>query len=280
MTAGPLRVAFDLSATRLSDAGRGPLTRARPATVVTIHDLAALDHPETLSRWNRVRTQRTLLRLLTAADAVIAVSQDTADGVARLAPTVASRIHVVPNGVAAFWGEPAAPTAQQGPYVLVVGTPEPRKNLARLAEAMRRRRAAGAPERLIHVGGAGWGDAELPDEPWIERLGRIGDLQLRALYRGASALAIPSLHEGSGLPVLEAFAAGAPVVAARAGALPETCGDAAALVDPLDVDAIAQGIDEAIGRRDELVAAGRAIAADATWERAAAQVAAVYRTVV
>ena len=121
----------------------------------------------------------------------------------------------------------------------------------------------------MHVGVDGWGDVRLPDEPWLRRAGRVTDTELRALYRGAAAVAIPSLHEGSGLPALEAFAAGAPVVAAAAGALPETCGDAAVLVDPLNVESIATGIDEAISHRDGLIRAGRTRAEQATWANAA-----------
>lgn len=248
---------------------RGPLSPGRPPTVVTVHDLAMLHYPETLSRWNRVYTQRTLPRVLSAAAAIVAVSHDTAADVAAFAPAVADRVHVIPNGVDPRWFAPGDRAPGSSPYVLAVGTPEPRKNLQRLVEAMRLRRARGAGEELVHAGADGWGDVRLPDEPWLHRVGRVSDAELRALYRGAAAVAIPSLHEGSGLPVLEAFAAGAPVVAARAGALPETCGDAAVLVDPLVVESIAAGIDEALARADVLVPAGHAIAAQATWARAA-----------
>ena len=258
---------------------RGPIASGSPPTAVTIHDLAAVRHPETLSRWNRAYTRRMLPRVLRAADAVIAVSNDTAADLAAWLPAVASRIHVVPNGVGSFWSEPDDAHDAGVPFVLVVGTPEPRKNLPRLVEAMRRRRADGAPEILIHVGADGWGGIDLPDEPWIQRRGRVADIALRSLYRGCAAVAIPSLHEGSGLPVLEAFAAGAPVVAATSGALPETCGDAAVLVDPHDPDAIAAGIDRAIANRDLLVPAGRLRAERSTWARSAADCAAVYRAI-
>ena len=259
---------------------RGPLSPGRPTTVVTVHDLAVLHHPETLGRWNRTYTQRTLPRVLAAADAIVAVSQDTADDIAAFAPAVAERIHVIPNGVDPFWSAPGDPAPSGTPYVLAVGTPEPRKNLPRLVDAMRLRRARGSKEELVHVGADGWGDVRLPDEPWLRRAGRVTDTELRALYRGAAAVAIPSLHEGSGLPALEAFAAGAPVVAASAGALPETCGDAAVLVDPLDIAAIATGIDEAISRREELIHAGRARVEQATWAIAAERCVELYRSLV
>lgn len=258
---------------------RGPLGAGAPPTVITVHDLAVVRHPETLSGWNRAYTRRTLGRIAAAADAIVAVSEDTAADLAAFVPALHDRIHVIPNGVAAFWAaddDLAAPV--EGPYVLAVGTPEPRKNLARLAEAMRRRRAAGAPERLVLVGADGWGGDDVPAEDWVVRLGRVDDRTLRALYRGAACVAVPSLHEGSGLPVLEAFAAGAPVACARTGALPETAGDAAVLVEPLDPRSIADGIDEAIARADELVARGRARAAAAGWERAAARHVELYRS--
>ena len=109
------------------------------------------------------------------------------------------------------------------------------------------------------------------------RLGRVDDETLHRLYAHAACLAIPSLHEGFGYPAVEAMAAGCPVVAAERGALPEVTGGAAVLVDPLDPDAIAAGIDEAVARAPELVAAGRRRAAELTWERTADGLVAAYR---
>ncbi len=133
--------------------------------------------------------------------------------------------------------------------MLFVGTPEPRKNLTRLADA-----AGRAGLRLVVAGAGGWGD----DRPstGVEWLGRVDDATLHALYAGAACLAIPSLDEGFGLPAVEAMAVGCPVVAARAGALPEICGDAAVLVDPLDTDAIAAGLLEAVGAGGRAARAG------------------------
>ena len=260
---------------------RAPLTRGTPPTLVTVHDLVAIRHPETMTPWNRGYSRATLARVLTAADAIAAVSTDTAADIAAFVPAAAERTVVVLQGVDAFWSQPApnAPTRER-PYVLFVGSTEPRKNLPRLVAAQALRRARGADEDLVFVGGDGWGADELPDEPWLVRLGQLGDDDLRVLYRDAAAVAIPSLHEGAGLPALEAMAVGAPVVAAAAGALPETCGGAAVLVDPLDVASIADGIDRAIADRDGFVARGRAHAATRTWQATAAGYAELYRRVV
>ena len=236
---------------------RGPLRRGRPPVSVTVHDLVPQQLPETMSGWNRRYSRITHDRLLAAADLVVTSSEMVA------AQLRARRIAVVPLGVAdeLRGPAPAARPAGEG-YVLFVGTPEPRKNLTRLAGA-----AARANLRLVVAGAGGWGDGR--PSTGVEWLGRVDDATLHALYAGAACLAIPSLDEGFGLPAVEAMAVGCPVVAARAGALPEICGDAAVLVDPLDTDAISAGLLEAIGRGDELRELGRARAALYTWERSA-----------
>jgi glycosyltransferase involved in cell wall biosynthesis len=107
----------------------------------------------------------------------------------------------------------------------------------------------------------------------------VPDEELARLYRGARCVAYVSAYEGFGLPVLEAMACGAPVVAASTGAGPEVGGDAAVLVDPLDDDAIAAGLVEAIGRADELRERGLARAREFDWKRVADATVEVYREV-
>lgn len=262
---------------------RAPLARGQPPTVVTVHDLNFLERPETVRAWSARYSRATIRRVLAAADRIVTVSQATADDLARLLGVDGSRVRVVPSGVAPRWRlapvEPL-PAEVSRPYVLFVGTAEPRKNLGRLIDAVRSRRARGAPERLVVAGSAGWGGVLVTEDDAVQPLGRVSDATLHALYAGAACLVLPSLHEGFGLPALEAMAAGCPVVAARAGALPEVCGDAAELVDPLDTDDIARGIDAALARTTELRAAGRARAAARDWSWTAEAMVGVYRELV
>src|SRR5205823_1291073 len=155
--------------------------------------------------------------------------------------------------------------------VLAVGTLEPRKNLARLAEATRRLgvelRVAGAP---------GWGRVEVGADA-VRSLGRVSDEELARLYRGARCLAYPSLYEGFGIPIVEAMASGTPVVTSSGGATEEVAGGAAVLVDPLDPASIATGIEEAESRRGELTRAGLARAGAFDWAGTARLTVEVYR---
>jgi glycosyltransferase involved in cell wall biosynthesis len=218
--------------------------------------------------------------MLDAADLIIAPSQDTADDLNALLRVPAEKLRVVPNGVdALFFGPPLRATAERPPYVLFVGTPEPRKNLSRLISAMTILRERGRRENLVIVGGGGWGDG-VPSGLGVQQAGRVSDEALHTLYANASCLALPSLHEGFGLPALEAMAAGTPVVAGNSGALPEVTGGAAVLVDPLSPEEIADGIERAVDERDRLVPLGRSRARQFTWDRAAALTAKVYRELV
>lgn len=256
---------------------RAPLTRGRPPLVVTIHDLVPVLFPETMTPWSRLYARATTQRVLDAADVIVAPSNDTANDLAVHLGVPEARIRVVWNGVdSIFFSDPPPASPVSQPYVLFVGTPEPRKNLPRLAAAMQSLRARGLPHRLVVAGRGGWGDVVIDPES-VEMVGRVSDTDLLALYAHADCLALPSLHEGFGLPAAEAMAAGAPVVAGARGALPEIVGNAGVLVDPYDVNAIANGIESAIGDRDRLSAAGRARARQFSWESAAESMAAIYR---
>jgi glycosyltransferase involved in cell wall biosynthesis len=242
---------------------RGPLLSAAPL-VVTIHDLAVFRYPKAFNRWTRSYSRLLLPRLARAASRVIAVSVFTAREAVELLGVDEKRVRMIPHGVEAPF-VPNGP-ATEGDYVLAVGTVEPRKNLERLTQAASR---AGVELRI--VGAPGWGSVE------TQSAGFVSDEELARLYRGAAALVYPSLYEGFGLPVLEAMASGTPVVTSTGSAPAELADGAAVLVDPLDVEAIAAGISEAISRSDELRAAGLERAKGFTWEAAGHATAEVYR---
>ena len=129
---------------------------------------------------------------------------------------------------------------------------------------------------LLVAGAAGWGGVRVGGDD-VRWLGEVDDEELARLYRGARCVAYVSLYEGFGLPVLEAMACGAPVVAARTGALEEVAGDAAVLADPLDPDAIAAALNEAIARSEELRKRGLERVRAFDWDDVARQTVAVYR---
>ena len=250
---------------------RAPV-RSHVPLVVTFHDLAVLRHPETFNRWTRSYSRLTLPRIARAAQRLIAVSEFTRRELLELLDVPDEKVRVIPNAV----GPPFAPEgdAAAGDYVLAVSTLEPRKNLPRLVDAFERADLNGC--RLLVAGAPGWGGVWLGGDG-VSWLGEVGDEELARLYRGARCVAYVSLYEGFGLPVLEAMACGAPVVAARTGAAEEVSGGAAVLVDPLDPDAIAAGLAEAVDRREELRVSGLERAQAFSWAGAARATVEVYR---
>ncbi|HEV7177359.1 MAG TPA: glycosyltransferase family 1 protein [Solirubrobacteraceae bacterium] len=242
--------------------------------VIVIHDVAALRHPEAYSRPYVEYQRRLLPRLARDASAVITVSEFSRAEVIEALGAAPERVTVVPEGVdERFFAEPdPRPAAERhgltGPYALAVGTMSARKNLQALDQAARSLR-----ERGIELVLAGSDRGYLRgSQAGLRRLGYVDEDHLPGLYAGAVALAMPSGYEGFGLPCLEAMAAGTPVVAARAGALPETCGDAALLVEPSDAPGFAEAlIVAACDEHDRLrlIEAGRRRAAEFTWTRTA-----------
>ena len=204
-----------------------------------------------------------------SARRVIAVSEFTKRELVSLLGVRDENIRVIPNAVA----DAFSPDGERadGDYVLAVGTLEPRKNLARLAEAARR-----AHVELRVAGARGWGGVDARGDG-VRWLGEVSDAELARLYRGARAVAYPSLYEGFGIPVLEAMACGAPVVTSAGGATEEVAGGAAVLVDPLDTESIAAGIAEADRRRDELRRLGVERARAFSWADVARATEDVYR---
>ena len=251
--------------------------------VVVIHDAATFAVPEAYS-WRFRTFYRALQRALVWRGVVLAtVSAFSCDQIARHLGVDPQGIAVLGEGAEHILRAPAdaALHARLGlsrPYALAVGSLAPHKNLAALSAT-----AGMLAERgmdLVITGdiaaGVFAGAGAVPQPARL--VGRVNDAALRALYEQARCFVFPSLHEGFGLPAVEAMACGCPVVAAFAGALPEVCGDAALLADPTSpadiAAAVARVLDDA-ALADHLRAAGRARAAGFTWAAAAGALAGV-----
>ena len=257
---------------------------ARAVQVVTIHDLFFLDHPEATSG----EIRRDYPALVTAhalrADLVVTVSDTVARQVTARLGVNPSRVVTCHNGAPDWTARAAVPA--DGP-VVCVGTLEPRKNIGRLLDAWEQLSARGVRVPLLLAGGA-------PDSaaPLLERLqrpplagvvshvGYLEEADRRAFYEQARVLVLPSLDEGFGLPVVEAMAAGVPVVVSRRGALPEVCGDAAEYVDPDDAQAMAQTIERLLtapARLEQLRLLGVERARRFSWTTSAERLWTAYR---
>jgi glycosyltransferase involved in cell wall biosynthesis len=228
----------------------------------TIHDLNPLHHPEWCTPRTIAMHRRKDADAVRACDVIFTNSRYTADDATKTLGIETERLVVAYPGVGPEFVLEGERASFDGPYVLGVGTLEPRKNLQRLVDAWR---LLGGEHRLVLAGGAGWGDQPGLSDPGIVLPGYVSSQALPALYRGASVYAFPSLFEGFGIPVVEAMASGTPVVVSNHRSLDEACGSAAVRVDPLDPESIAAGIEEAVARRDELVPAGIEHAARFTW---------------
>ena len=271
-----------------------PPTR-RAARVVSVHDLTPLHHPElcneaTLAYPGQIR------RALGRGAWVHTDSDFVAGEVVEAFGADPARVRVVHPGVPAL-PAPTAPEAKAalarvlppgtGRYCLAVGTAEPRKDLPGLVRAFSAVADRQADVALVLAGPPGWGEQALESavaasgaRDRIVRTGWVEPVELAALLGRASVLAYPSLYEGFGFPPLQAMRAGVPVVATRAGSLPEVLGDGALLVDAGDHEGLAAALDACLGDealRGRLIAAGTAWCARYTWERCGAGLEALYR---
>ena len=263
-------------------------------SVFTCHDLTILTHAPFHTVENKVNCMLGMLRAHLRDTHFIAISQATTNALQEVLGVPEDRISKVLSGRAEHFTrlEPAeidrrlARFGLDRPFVLSVGTQEPRKNLLRLLKAY-----AALPETvrqqypLVICGGSGWKhDAteaffKRPELADVRRLGRVSDDELVALYNAAAVFTFPSLAEGFGLPIVEALACGTAVLTSNISSMPEIAGDAACLVDPHDVRSIQQGLltlltDDA--ERQRLESLSTAQAARFSWRRTAAQTLAVY----
>ncbi len=263
--------------------------RIESPAVVTVHDLTFFEHPEWHERSKVAYFRRMIRAAVRRADVVVCVSAYTE---ARLRAHCSPRgdVVVVHHGVDHERFHPVADAAAdlellarrgiEPPFIAFSGTIEPRKNLPSLVEAYARIAHAEPDLRLVLAGGNGWGADAVRDAiassgvaTRIQRTGYLDDATLTALFRQAIAVVYPSLEEGFGLPALEALACGTPLVSTRGSAIEEMVGDAALLVTPGDVDALAESLARVVNDADlqaRLRADGLARAATFTWARSVA----------
>jgi len=259
-------------------------------TVITVHDLSHLRHPETHPAARVRRFERELPAAIARAAAILTPSEFTRREVIAVFGVRAERVVATALGVdATFFPRSRDETAAvlgplaltHGRYFLAVGTLEPRKNVATTLDAHSR-----LPQRvrtdypLVVAGMSGWLNDAISRRLEAARargevrpLGHVGDEQLPLLYAGAAMLAYPSLYEGFGLPPLEAMASGVPVAVSDRASLPEVVGDAGILVDPYDVEALTAAMLRTVEDSRfaaDLTARGIARAKTFTWKRCAA----------
>lgn len=257
------------------------LRSTRAPLVATIHDVLFEELPRCYTPGMRTGLRRVTRRLLLGAARTLVPSVRTKAALVERLGADPDRVDVVPLAARAL--PTVEPARFPRPTFLAVGTLEPRKNLARVLAAFALLRARGLDADLVVAGARGWLDDDLlataARAPGVVVEGEVDDARLAALYGGATALVYPSLGEGFGLPVLEGLAAGLPVVTSAATACEEVAGGAALLVDPYDVEALADAMRrtaEDDGLRRGLIAAGRVRAAGFGWERTAEGTRATY----
>jgi len=223
--------------------------------VLTIHDLVWISHPKTMKSFSLLLEKICMPYSLAHANRIMAISNSTQQEILQEFPKVESKLSVISLGPTSF------PIKQDlkifdrlninHKYILFVGTVEPRKNLTRLIEAYSKLSLdLKSQYDLVLVGSDGWGNLNLPN--WIKLyglsesikiVGYVSDEDLASLYCHAAFLAMPSLSEGFGLPIVEAMRAGIPILTSNCSSMPEIAGDAALFVDPLSVDSILNGLE-------------------------------------
>lgn len=223
--------------------------------ITTIHDMTYLRFPETMDKRNLSRITRDIHSSVARSHHILTVSEFSKREIIELLQVEPAKVSVVYNAPSisvnqAFAVDLESHYGVRSPYLLYVGTIEPRKNLTRLIHAYEKLRdGSGISHQLVLAGGQGWGTEEIcrtaRNSKYAEDIiftGYISGTEKNALYANAAAFLFPSLYEGFGIPPLEAMWFGCPVVCANVSSLPEVVGDAAELVNPMDVDDISRGI--------------------------------------
>jgi len=275
-----------------------PIATRKPF-VVTVHDIGPLTHPEFFNNRPQWIMKRSIGQMINKADAIICVSQATSDDLLNYAGRKLNedRVHIIGEGVSPVFFSDGNEQCLTGlshmpkagtPFILSTGKISPRKNIQGVIEALSLI-LDDIPHHLVLVGGSGWEmdqvHAQLNTPRLAERVhmvGYVSDEQLITLYKAASAYVHPSLFEGFGLTLLEAMAAGCPVITSNVFSLPEVAGDAALLVNPHDAREIANAIksvclDTSIS--NGLIRMGRDRVAYFSWDEAARKLADVYHQI-
>ena len=274
-----------------------PHTLGSTRTLLTVHDLSFVRVPEAASPPLKAYLDAVVPRSVKRADQILADSHATRDDLIELYKTPARKITVLYSGVDQRFRRVAGGHVLEairakyrlagGPFILSVGTVQPRKNYSRVIRALAEVRARGLDLRYAIAGGKGWLEDEMERtiadtgmEDFVRLLGHVDDEDLPALYSLSRMLLMPSLYEGFGLPVLEAMACGVPVITSNVSSLPEVAGDAAIQVDPAETAALRDAIiavETEPNLREQLVEKGYRQAEKFKWRRSAADLLSVYR---
>jgi glycosyltransferase involved in cell wall biosynthesis len=264
-------------------------------TVATIHDLSFMRYPQFTEPRNLRNLTRGMQHTLQQADAILTISRFSAQEIATFLAVPPEKIYPIHLGInQAFKPPPPAGVdnfkTRNGiyrPYILTVGTIEPRKNLGFLIELLEQLQEYDGD--LILAGGLGWHYEPIlarieqsPCKKQIRRIGYIPDQELPLLYAGADAFLLPSFYEGFGFPPLEAMACGTPVIASTGGSLREVLQDGAICHDHYDPKAWLQSLEIVLSDkllREDLIRRGHRVAKQYTWEHTARKTLDVYRTV-
>jgi glycosyltransferase involved in cell wall biosynthesis len=274
-----------------------PPLRRGTRSIVTIHDLSFVREPDSVMPGMGRHLNKWVPQSVQQASHVIAVSEATRQDLIELYQTPPEKISVLYHGVGPEF-KPIRETAclkavrqkyglNDRPFILSVGTIQPRKNYQRLIQAFAR---VDPGAMLVIAGGAGWKNEAIFDElkkaGLQERVrfpGFVAEADLPALYSAATLVIYPSLYEGFGLPVLEAMACGAPVIASNRSSLPEVVGEAGWLIDPYDIDSMAVAMGqllEDVSGRESLTRAGQSWAAQFTWSKTGVELVNLYKKII
>jgi len=277
-----------------------PPTAKTTPTLLTVHDLSFIRVPETTAPSLRKYLNRVVPHSIKRATHILADSMATKDDIIQYYGTASEKITVLYSGVSSnFYPLPperlrklsakvqAKYQIKNRDFILSIGTVQPRKNYARLINAVAQMRDKGFDIDIVIAGGKGWLEDEIYQtiqttnmQKNVNFIGYVDDVDLPILYNMAECFAFPSLYEGFGLPVLEAMACGTPVITSNISSLPEVAGNAALMIDPYNIESIQHALQNILvdkNLREDLIQKGFKQIKQFTWENAANQLLMIYQ---